>query len=106
MNSVAKCDENSIISGGPSVTNVYLDEQLVKKEEHFPKTAKLFETYFKNGGSQFQLNYVSQEDLKKAKVKPEDYKNLRVRVSGFSDYFVNLSDSIQDDVIKRTVKTK
>ncbi len=106
LNSVAKCDENSIISGGSSVTNVYLDEQLVKKEEHFPKTAKLFETYFKNGGSQFQLNYVSQEDLKKAKIKPEDYKNLRVRVSGFSDYFVNLSDSIQDDVIKRTVKTK
>lgn len=105
LNSVAKCDEHKILSGGPSVTNVYLDEQLVKNEDHFPKTAKLLETYFKNGGSQFQLNYVSQEDLKKAKITPEEYKNLRVRVSGFSDFFVNLDENIQDDIIKRTVKT-
>ena len=104
LNSVAKCDEHCILSGGPSVTNIYLDEQLLLNEDNFPKTAKMLETYFQNGGSQFQLNYVSQEDLKKAKVTPENYKNLRVRVSGFSDFFVNLSDPIQDDIIKRTVK--
>lgn len=65
----------------------------------------MLETYFKNGGSHFQLNYISQEDLKKAKISPENYKNLRVRVSGFSDFFVRLPDSVQDDVIRRTVKT-
>lgn len=104
LNSVSKCDEHKIISGGPSVTNLYLDEQLVKNEDNLPKTAKLLETFFINGGSQFQLNYVSLEDLKKAKITPEDYANLRVRVSGFSDYFVNLCDSVQDDIINRTVK--
>ena len=65
----------------------------------------MMETYFKNGGLHFQLNYVSKEDLKKAKVTPEEYKNLRVRVSGFADYFVNLPDPIQDDIIERTVHT-
>jgi formate C-acetyltransferase len=54
------------------------------------------------GGSHFQLNYLSKEDLKKAKLTPDEYRSLRVRVSGFSDYFVNLNSSIQDDIIKRT----
>ena len=42
-------------------------------------------------------------DLIKAKETPEEYGNLRVRVSGFSDYFVKLTESIQDDIIERTV---
>ena len=62
----------------------------------------MLETYFKNGGVHFQLTYVSKEDLLNAKVLPEEYKNLRVRVSGFSDYFVKLKESIQDDIIERT----
>ena len=62
----------------------------------------MLETYFKNGGVHFQLTYVSKEDLLNAKVMPEEYKNLRVRVSGFSDYFVKLKESIQDDIIERT----
>ena len=54
------------------------------------------------GGVHFQLTYVSKEDLKKAKITPEEYKNLRVRVSGFSEYFVSLNDGLQDDIIRRT----
>ena len=45
-----------------------------------------------------------KEDLLKAKVTPEEYKHLRVRVTGFSDYFVNLNESIQDDIIERTTQ--
>ncbi len=62
----------------------------------------MLETYFKNGGIHFQLTYVSKEDLIKAKETPENYGNLRVRVTGFSDYFVKLRESIQDDIIERT----
>lgn len=105
LNSVAKCDEHGIMSGGSSVTNINIDEQLIKNPDNFPKTAKMLETYFANGGSQFQLNFVSQEDLKKAQITPEEYKNLRVRVSGFSDFFVKLNEPIQNDIIKRTVKS-
>ena len=101
LSSVAKCDPYSILTG-PSVTNVLLDEQLVKKDKNFEKLVYLFEAYFKMGGTHFQLTYVSKEDLINAKKTPDKYKNLRVRVSGFSDYFVFLSDGLQDEIIQRT----
>ena len=49
------------------------------------------------------LNCVSKEELIKAKADPKKYKSLRVRVSGFSEYFVKLEDAIQDNIIERTV---
>ena len=101
--SIALLDKNAI-SCGATVTNISLDEQLIKNDEYFEKTVDMFETYFKNGGIHFQLTYVSREDLLAAKENPENYGNLRVRVTGFSDYFVNLKDSIQDDIIERTIK--
>lgn len=101
LNSIAKCDRHGVMSGS-TVTNLYLEEQLIKKDDYFEKTARLLETYFQNGGVHFQLNYLSKEDLIKAKMKPQDYKSLRVRVSGFSEYFTRLDGSVQDDVIART----
>lgn len=103
LNSVAACDKHGIITGGSSVTNISLDKKLIVDDNGFINTAKLLETYFKNGGSQFQLNCVSAEELIEAKAVPEEHKSLRVRVSGFSDFFVNLSEGMQDDLIKRTV---
>ena len=101
LNSVSKCDPHHILHG-PTVTNVTLDEQLMTNDVNFEKTVKLFETYFENGGIHFQLTYVSKEDMIKAKCFPDDYKHLRVRVSGFSDYFVKLNEALQDDIIART----
>ncbi len=103
LNSVAKIDPNGI-GCGSTVTNITLDEQLMKNDENFEKTVDMLETYFRMGGVHFQLTYVSKEDLINAKVTPEDYKNLRVRVSGFSDYFVKLNETIQDDIIERTTQ--
>lgn len=105
LNSIALLDKNAI-SCGSTVTNISIDEQLIKNDEYFDKTVDMFETYFKNGGIHFQLTYVSKEDLLAAKENPENYGNLRVRVTGFSDYFVKLNDSIQDDIIERTVQKK
>lgn len=105
LSSVAKCDPYSILTG-PSVTNVLLDEQLVKKDENFEKLVYLFEAYFKMGGTHFQLTYVSKEDLINAKKTPDKYKNLRVRVSGFSDYFVFLNEGLQDEIIQRTTHAR
>ena len=101
LNSLAKMDEHGI-GCGSTVTNIMIDEQLIKNDDNFEKTVDLLLTYFQNGGVHFQLTYVSREDLIKAKDNPEDYGNLRVRVTGFSDYFVKLKDSIQDDIIRRT----
>ena len=101
LNSIANLDPHAI-GCGATVTNISLDEGLIKNDENFHKTVDLFESYFKNGGTHFQLTYVSREDLLAAKASPDEYKNLRVRVTGFSDYFVKLADSIQDDIISRT----
>ena len=101
LNAIAKVDPNAI-GCGSTVTNLMIDEQLIRNDSYFEKTVDLLETYFRMGGVHFQLNYVSREDLLNAKVSPADYKNLRVRVSGFSDFFVKLEDSIQDEVISRT----
>ena len=101
LNSIAKIDPNAI-GCGSTVTNITIDEQLVKNDDNFEKTVNMLETYFKNGGVHFQLTYVSKEDLINAKKTPDDYKNLRVRVSGFSDYFVKLNEALQDNIIERT----
>ena len=101
LNSIAKVDPNGI-GCGSTVTNITLDEQLIKNNDHFEKTVDLLLTYFQNGGVHFQLTYVSKEDLICAQETPDEYKHLRVRVTGFSDYFVKLNEAIQDDIIART----
>ena len=75
---------------------------MIKNDDNFEKFVYLFETCFKNDATHFRLTYVSKEDLINAKETPENYGNLRVRVSGFSDYFVRLNDALQDDIIERT----
>lgn len=101
LNSIAQLDPNAI-GCGSSVTNITLDEQLIKNDENFEKTVDLLLNYFKCGGVHFQLTYVSKEDLIRAQKTPDEYKALRVRVSGFSDYFVRLDEALQDDIIART----
>ena len=103
LNSIAKVDPNGI-GCGSTVTNITLDEQLIKNDDNFEKTVDLLLTYFQNGGVHFQLTYVSKDDLMCAKETPDEYKHLRVRVTGFSDYFVKLNEAIQDDIIKRTTQ--
>jgi len=105
LNAVAKLDRHGI-SCGSTVTNISLDAALMEEDESFEKIVSLMETYFKMGGIHFQLTYVSGEDLLEAKIKPAEYQSLRVRVTGFSEYFVRLKEDIQDDVIRRTVKSE
>lgn len=101
LNAIAGVDPHAIACGS-TVTNISIDEQLIRNDANFEKTVDLFETYFKNGGVHFQLTYVSREDLICAKQTPDAYQNLRVRVTGFSDYFTRLQESMQDDIIART----
>lgn len=102
LNSVAKGDPSGIFAG-PYVCNMNVDPALIRDDEQFDKTVHMIEAYLKKGGLHLQLNYVMPEDLKRAKVHPDEYKSLRVRVSGFSANFVILPEDIQDDVIRRTL---
>ena len=62
----------------------------------------LAKTYFALGGQQYTVTVVSPEDLLDAKAHPENHRDLIVRVGGYSDYFVNLEEGLQDNVIERT----
>ena len=99
MNSISKFDAHGISSS--TVTNFNLDASYVRNDDNFNKTVDMLETFFKNGGIQFQLNYTSKEELLNAKMAPNKYQNLKVRVTGYSDYFTRLEDVVQDSIIKR-----
>ncbi len=103
MKSIAQMDPTGIMTG-PVVCNMMIDEELIKNDNYFENVCRMIETYFKIGGMHVQLNYVSKEDLLNAKKVPEDYKSLKVRVSGFSTQFVALSEGVQDEIIQRTCK--
>ena len=66
------------------------------------KLLSSIKTYFDLGGYHVQFNCVSSETLKDAQLHPEDYRDLIVRVAGFSAFFIHLDKAVQDEVIKRT----
>jgi len=66
------------------------------------KLLSLIKTYFDLGGYHVQFNCVSGETLREAQLHPEDYKDLIVRVAGFSAFFIHLDKDLQDEIIKRT----
>jgi pyruvate formate-lyase/glycerol dehydratase family glycyl radical enzyme len=66
------------------------------------KLISLMKTYFDLGGYHVQFNCITNETLKQAMLHPEDYKELIVRVAGFSAYFVNLDKDVQEEIIERT----
>ena len=62
----------------------------------------LAKAFFMGGGQQYTVTVVSPEDLLDARIHPENHRNLIVRVGGYSDYFVNIGEELQDNVIRRT----
>ena len=62
----------------------------------------LIKTYLQRGGFEIQINVIDTQTLKKAQITPEKYKDLVVRIGGYSDYFVRLSPQMQEEVILRT----
>ncbi|HOI45628.1 MAG TPA: glycine radical domain-containing protein, partial [Candidatus Aminicenantes bacterium] len=66
------------------------------------KLAHLIRSYFKMDGHHIQFNVVSAGALREAQKHPEKYRDLIVRVAGYSDYFVDLGRDLQDEIIRRT----
>ena len=99
---VARMDPERLLAGG-GIMNLSLPPSTVYDYTDFEKTVVLIETYFREGGLHLQLNHVTRETLIDAQRHPEKYPNLRVRVSGFSGYFVRMRKTTQDEIIARTV---
>ena len=70
--------------------------------EDLEKLASALKVYLTNGGGHIQFNIVNKEEMEDAKQHPEEHPDLIVRVAGYSAYFVQLSEGIQDEVIERS----
>jgi formate C-acetyltransferase len=100
LKSAAKLNHRMISNG--NALNLRLHPSTVGNEEGLNNVASLIRTYFDMGGMHVQFNVVSTEMLRDAQKHPEKYKDLVVRVSGYSAFFTDLGRSIQDDIIART----
>lgn len=85
-----------------AVLNQKFNASLLRTEESINKLAAYTNAFMKAGGTHIQYNILDTEQLKDAKKNPENYSDLIVRIGGFSAYFVQLSQGIQDDVIYRS----
>ncbi len=99
-NSVAKLDH--YIASNGTLFNQKFHPSALKGREGLEKFVALIRTYFEQKGSHIQFNVVNRETLLDAQLHPENYKNLVVRVAGYSALFTTLSRSLQDDIINRT----
>ncbi|MDR1242559.1 MAG: formate C-acetyltransferase/glycerol dehydratase family glycyl radical enzyme [Deltaproteobacteria bacterium] len=100
MRSVAKINHD--IHTGGTLMNIKLTPELMKDKKNRRKLGALIRAYFALGAFHVQFNVVSTETLRKAQKNPEEYRDLLVRVAGYSTQFVNLSREVQEGIIERT----
>ena len=100
MRSVAKLDLVKLTNG--SVLNMRFSPDALKDESKMRKFASLIRTFLETGGFLVQFNIVNTNTLRDAQRYPEKYRDLLVRVATYSAYFVELSPTLQDDIIART----
>ena len=99
VKSLGKLDQTK--SGG-TLLNVRFVPALLKREEDQKKLASLIRTYFKFGGHHIQFNIVDTATLYDAQQHPDEYRDLLVRVAGYSDYFNDMTEQLQNEIIART----
>lgn len=90
------------VNFGSNHFNMKFHPIALKGTDGAKKLISLIKTYCDLGGYHVQFNCVSNETLKDAQVHPENYRNLVVRVAGFSAYFITLEKDVQDEIISRT----
>ena len=100
IQSFAKPNLRAACNGGP--LTLELASTAVKDREGIEKTAFIVKKFVELGGHQMQLNVVNREKLTDAQIHPEKYKNLVVRVWGWSGYFTELDKVYQDQILSRT----
>ncbi|WP_088225906.1 trans-4-hydroxy-L-proline dehydratase [Desulfosporosinus sp. FKB] len=90
---------------GGTLLNLKFTPQVVEGDEGLEKLVQLVRSYFKLSGHHIQFNVVSAKTLRAAQKEPEKYRDLIVRVAGYSDYFCDLSEALQEEIIARTEHT-
>ena len=85
-----------------TLLNQKFTPDVVAGEEGLNNMASLIRSYFAMDGHHVQFNVIDRQTLIDAQNNPDDYKDLIVRVAGYSDFFRNLSKPLQDEIIFRT----
>jgi formate C-acetyltransferase len=99
LKSAGKMDH---VRTGGTLLNQKFARQVLEGEDGLAKLAHLIRAYFRMGGHHVQFNVVSAETLREAQSRPQEHRDLIVRVAGYSDYFVDLGRTLQDEIISRT----
>ncbi len=99
LKSFTKPDLKRVANGGP--LTIELTDSMFRNDESIRKVAMFVKSFMDLGGHQIQINAVNKEKLLDAKKHPENYRNLIVRVWGWSGYFVELDECYQNHIIKR-----
>ena len=99
IRSFTKPNLTRVVNGGP--LTIEFHDSVFRDQEAISKVAMLVRSFVVNGGHQLQLNTVNRERMLDAQKHPENYKNLIVRVWGWSGYFVELDKCYQDHIIER-----
>ncbi|NHZ85397.1 MAG: formate C-acetyltransferase/glycerol dehydratase family glycyl radical enzyme, partial [Planctomycetia bacterium] len=102
LKSAAKIDH---LRTGGTLLNQKFTPQVLQSEASLKKLGHLVRSYFKMDGHHIQFNVVTANTLRKAQKNPEKYRDLIVRVAGYSDYFVDLGTDLQNEIILRSEQT-
>jgi formate C-acetyltransferase len=92
------------LKSGGTLLNQRILPNIVKSDEDLKKLTGLVRTYFTLGGHHIQFNVVDTMTLRDAQKHPDEYRDLLVRVAGYSDYFVDLDREHQEEIISRTAQ--
>jgi len=87
---------------GGTLLNQKFTPNFLSTEEGIEKVLYLIRSYFRMDGHHIQFNVVDADTLRDAQKHPEKYRDLIVRVAGYSDYFVDLGEDLQNEIIRRT----
>ncbi|NLE44251.1 MAG: glycyl radical protein [Chloroflexi bacterium] len=99
LRSAAKLDH---VRTGGTLLNQKLTPSLLAKDEDLDNVGYLVRSYFAMNGHHIQFNVVDASILRAAQRDPDRFRDLIVRVAGYSDYFCDLSESLQNEIISRT----
>jgi pyruvate formate-lyase/glycerol dehydratase family glycyl radical enzyme len=99
IKSAVKIDQESLQA---TLMNMKFHPSSLKTTDDLKKLASLIKTYFELGGKHVQFNVVNRDVLVEAQRKPEEHRDLVVRVAGYSAYFIQLGQAVQDEIIGRT----
>lgn len=99
LKSASKMDH---VKTGGTLLNQKFSPEVLEGEEGLRALMNLIRAYFKLGGHHIQFNVINAKTLRDAQANPDRYRDLIVRVAGYSDYFCDLSRALQDEIIART----